>query len=439
MKTIVDTLLSPRWIVPIVPRNQVLENQSIVIDKGHIIDLLPTEQAQTRYSAKSTFDLSRHAVMPGLINAHAHSPMTLMRGIADDLALSEWLNNHIWPVEKRWMDEDFIRDGTELAFLEMVRGGTTCFNENFFFCDVTAEATLAAGLRAMIGTEVINFPSRYAATMPEYLEKMQVFCQKWQNHPLIKPSIHPHSPYTVDDNSFLAVKEFADQHQLMIHLHLHETANEIEQSLQEYHKRPLRRLFDLGLVSERLQCIHMTQIAEEDWDILKNCKPQIVHCPESNLKLASGYCPVPNLLKAGIHVGLGTDGAASNNDLDMFGEMRTASLLAKGLTGDPTALNATAALELATLGGAHALGLSHTTGSLEVGKAADIIAIDLSHPNTQPLYHPISQIAYAANSRQVTDVWVAGRQLLNKGEFTTLDAQAILFKAEQWQQKIKMT
>ncbi len=439
MKTSIDTLLNPRWLIPIIPQNTVLEGHSVAIDKGRIVAILPSAQALAAYHPQTTINLPEHAVMPGLINAHAHSPMTLFRGIADDLQLMDWLNHHIWPLEKRWMDEDFMRDGTELAFLEMIRGGTTCFNENFFFCDVTAEVTLAAGLRAMIGTEVINFPSRYAATMPEYLAKMKVFCLKWQNHGLIKPSIHPQGPYTVDDDSFLAVKEFADQHQLMVHLHLHETAAEIAQSLQQYQKRPLRRLYDLGLVSERLQCIHMTQIAEEDWEILRATQPQIVHCPESNLKLASGFCPVPALLKAGIHVGLGTDGAASNNDLDMFGEMRTASLLAKGITRDSTALDASTTLELATMGGAYALGWNDTIGSLEVGKSADMIAVDLSHPNTQPVYHPVSQIAYAVNSRQVTDVWVAGRQLLSKGEFTTLDEDVILTKAKQWREKIMTT
>ena len=253
------------------------------------------------------------------------------------------------------MDEDFIRDGTQLAFLEMVRGGTTCFNENYFYGDISAETTVDAGLRALIGAEIINLPTRYAQTMDEYLAKMEVFCRKWRNHPLITPALHPQGPYTVDDVTFLKARDYADKHQLIIHVHLHETAAEIEQSLREYKKRPLRRLYDLGLVSNRLQCIHMTQINEEDMDILRATQPQIVTCPESNLKLVSGFCPVQKLLNAGINVGIGTDGAASNNDLDMFGEMRTASLLGKITAQDPTALSAQETLRMATLNGAKAL------------------------------------------------------------------------------------
>jgi len=436
MKTSIDTLLYPQWIIPIEPHNVVLENHAIAINQGRIIALLPAEQAHNTYEAQTTLSLSEHAVMPGLVNAHAHSPMTLFRGMADDLALMDWLNNHIWPAERQWMDEEFIRDGTELSFLEMIRSGTTCFNENYFYCDVTAEVSVEAGIRAVVGTEMINFPTRYAATTEEYFTKMYAFCKKWQNHPLIKPTIHPQGPYTVDDETFIKLKTFSDEFKLITHIHLHETADEINHSMQQYGKRPLQRLYELGLVNERFVAIHMTQINEQDWEIIKKTKLHIVHCPESNLKLASGFCPVGEFIKAGINVAIGTDGAASNNDLDMFGEMRTAGILAKVVSGDPTTLNAAELLRLGTLNGARAFGLEHEIGSLVPGKSADIIAIDLSHPNTQPIYHPISQIAYAVNSRQVSDVWVAGQRLLSNGEFTKLDAGKILAKAKAWQQRI---
>ncbi len=436
-KATVDTILQPEWIVPIEPHNTVLENHSIVIDQGRIVALLPRVEAENLYEANTHLRLADHIVMPGLMNSHAHSPMVLFRGMADDLGLMDWLNNHIWPAETQWMNEEFMRDGTELAILEMLRSGTTCFNENYFFGEVTAETAVIAGIRAVVGAEVINLPTQYAGTMDEYLTKMEIFCQQWRGHPLIKPTIHPQGPYTVSDDDFLQVKAFADEQELIIHTHLHETLDEINGSIQQYHKRPVQRLYDLGLFSERLVCVHMCHVNEEDLAILQATRPQIVHSPESNLKLASGFCPVKKIMTAGINVALGTDGAASNNDLDMFGEMRTAAILAKAVAQDSTALNAAEALQMATLNGARAFGLEREIGSIQPGKSADLIAIDLSAVNTQPIYHPISQLVYAVNSRQVSDVWVAGQRLLKNGEFTTLDAEAILAKARKWRKKIR--
>lgn len=437
MKTQVDTILFPTWIIPIEPSHQILENHALVIDKGHIITLLPVDLVREKYVSDNSLHLTDQVVMPGLINSHTHAPMTLFRGMADDLPLMDWLNNYIWPAEQRWMNEEFMRDGTELALLEMIRSGTTCFNENYFYCNVTAEVAVNAHIRSVIGTEVINLPTQYAGTMDEYLTKMEIFCREWRNHPLIKPTIHPQGPYTVDDDTFLKVKEFADEHQLITHIHLHETLDEINMSLQQYQKRPIRRLYDLGLFSPRLVCVHMCQINEEDMAILKETHPSVVHCPEANLKLASGFSPVQQMITAGINVALGTDGPASNNDLDMFGEMRTAALLAKGVTQDPTALNAFETLKMATLNGAKAFGLDQETGSLIAGKSADVIAVDLSAINTQPIYNPVSQLVYATNSRQVSHVWVAGKCLFKNGEFTTLDKETILAKAKKWKHKIR--
>ncbi len=432
----IDTLLIPRWIVPIEPHNTVLEHHAIAIDKGRILNVLPAKEAQQQYEANTKLELSHHVVLPGLVNAHTHSPMTLFRGLADDLALMDWLNNHIWPAERHWMDDEFIYDGTQIALAEMLRSGTTCFNENYFFTDTIARATEKAGMRGVLATAIIDFPSRFAKTPLEYIEKADEFYQAWKNHPLIKPAIAPQGPYTVDDNTFLRIKEFADKHQLTIHLHLHETLDEINQSLQQYKKRPLERIRDLGLISNRLQCIHMVHITADELAMLQGTGIHVVHCPDSNLKLASGFCPIEQYIAHGINVAIGTDGAASNNDLDMFGEIRTTALVSKAVTRNPTASPAAETLRMATLNGARALGLEHEIGSIEIGKAADIIAVDLESVNTQPVYHPISHLVYAVNSRQVTDVWVAGKRLLQNGEFTTLDQNEIFSKAKEWSNKI---
>lgn len=435
METI-DTLLYPRWIVPIEPHNTYLDNHAIAIHQGHIKAIVPQSNAEQLFTAKETIHLKNHAVLPGLINSHTHNPMVLFRGVADDLALMDWLQNHIWPAEKKWLNDSFCYDGTQLAILEMLRSGTTCFNDHYFFSDTIGKATHEAGMRGVLGGFVIDFPTNYSQSVDEYLTKAQDLYHNWHNHALIQVSIAPHAPYSVSDATFLKVKAFAEKNSVRIHLHLHETADEINQSLQQYHKRPLRRLYELGIVSPALECVHMTQINAEDIEILQQTKAHIVHCPCSNLKLASGITPVQQLLDAKINVALGTDGAASNNDLDMFNEMHFAAMIAKAAAKDPTAFNAAAALRTATLGGAKALGLEHKIGSLESGKAADIIAVNLSDINTQPIYNPISQLVYAMNSRQVTDVWVAGKRLLKEQQFTTMDEVAILEKAKQWRGKI---
>lgn len=436
MKTAVDTLLYPRWIIPVEPSNTVLKNHALALDKGRIVALLPCEEAEAKFTSQSAIQLPTHAVIPGLVNAHTHSPMTLFRGLADDLSLMTWLQDHIWPAERQWMSEEFIRAGTELALVEMIRCGTTCFNEHFFFPETIAEVTDQSGIRALIGGTIIKFPTPYAADETDHLEKALAFIPKG-HHGLVKTSMAPHAPYTVSDTMFTRIKNIADQEQLKIHLHLQETKDEVDQSLKEFNCRPLRRLHNLGLVSDHLICVHMTQVNEEDLAILQETGAHVVHCPESNLKLSSGFCPVKKLLDAGINVALGTDGAASNNDLDMFAEMRTAAILAKAVSNDPTAVNAMQALTMATLNGARALGLEKEIGSLLPGKAADLIAIDLSSPNTQPVYNPISQVVYAANSHQVTDVWVAGKRLLMDGKLTTLDQGAVLAKAEEWRERIQ--
>jgi 5-methylthioadenosine/S-adenosylhomocysteine deaminase len=433
---IVDTLIHARWIIPVEPESVTYEHHTLVIDSGKIIDLLPTELAQQKYQGKTTENLENHALLPGLINCHTHAAMTLMRGIADDLPLMDWLQNHIWPLEHKWMSETFVKDGTDLAIAEMILGGTTCFNDMYFFPDITAQQAIHHGIRATVGMIVIDFPSVWAQDSDEYIEKGLALHEQLRLSDLCSTAFAPHAPYTVSDEPLQKIKTLADELELPIHIHLHETLHEVEQAQTQNGQRPLQRLYDLGLVNPSLIAVHMTQLTDEEISLFAESGAHIVHCPESNLKLASGFCQVVKCLAAGINVALGTDGAASNNDLDMFGEMRTAALLGKAVAGDASAIPAMTALRMATINGAKALGLDTICGSLSIGKAADVIAIDLNTLETQPLYCPVSQIVYAASRQQVTDVWVAGKQLLKQRQLTTVNIDDLKAKIAVWQQRL---
>ena len=433
---LVDTLIHARWIIPVEPESVTYEHHSLVIHEGKIIDLLPTETALAIYTATTTEHLANHALLPGLINCHTHSAMTLLRGVADDLALMDWLQNHIWPLEQKWMSPEFVKDGTDIAIAEMLLGGTTCFNDMYFFPDITAQQALEHGIRATVGLIVIDFPSAWAQNSEEYIAKGLALNEKLKHSSLCSTTFAPHAPYTVSDAPLEKIKALADELNLPIHMHIHETAFEVAQAQTESGQRPLARLAALGLINPSLVAVHMTQLNAEEINLLAESGAHIVHCPESNLKLASGFCPIAQCLAAGVNVALGTDGAASNNDLDMFGEMRTAALLAKGVSGDASAVPAMTALKMATINGAKALGLDDITGSLTIGKAADVIAIDLSALETQPLYSPISQIVYAASRQQVSDVWVAGDRLLKQRQLTTMNLDNLKEKAQLWQARL---
>jgi 5-methylthioadenosine/S-adenosylhomocysteine deaminase len=356
--------------------------------------------------------------------------------MADDLPLMTWLNDHIWPAEQQWVSAEFVRDGSHLAVAEMIRSGTTCFNDMYFFADQTAEVAIEAGLRAMLGLIIIDFPSAWARDTQEYLDKGEQIHDKYKHNSLINTAFAPHAPYTLSDVSLEKIAMLAEELDLQIHMHVHETADEIEQSLEQHGQRPISRLSELGLLSPRLMAVHMTQLNEEEIDLTKKYGVHVLHCPESNMKLASGCCPVHKILGNGINVALGTDGAASNNDLDMIGEMRSAALLGKTVAQDPQALDAHTVLAMATLNGARAMGLESKIGSLEKGKEADITAIDLGQLETQPVYDPVAQIVYAANRNQVSDVWVAGRQLLKDGEHQSLNSYEIIERSNHWKNKI---
>jgi 5-methylthioadenosine/S-adenosylhomocysteine deaminase len=432
-----ELLITARWIVPVEPAGQVLDQHALLIREGRIADLLPVAEAADRYPGTRRLDRPSHLLVPGLVNAHVHMPMTLFRGLADDLPLQTWLEEHIWPAEQRWVGAEFVRDGSELAALEMIRGGTTCCQEMYFFPDVAAEAALVHGLRVMVGMIVIEQATPWASTVEEYFEKGLAVHDRFKGNELIRTSFAPHAPYTVGDEALARVRLLADELECPVHMHVHETAFEVASAVETGGERPLARLDRLGLVSPLLAAVHMTQLDDNEIRRVADAGASVVHCPESNLKLASGFCPVARLQEAGINVALGTDGASSNNDLDMFSEMRSAALLGKAVAGDAAAVSAETALSMATLNGARAIGMGDEIGSLEVGKRADLLCIDLDHPATQPVHHPISQLVYAASREQVSDVWIGGEHLLNEGEFTRARAADVTERARGWQRRLE--
>ncbi len=432
----IDLLIVPRWTVPVEPHGVVLECHAVAVDDGRILAVLPAADALARYAARERVDLPGHALLPGLVNAHTHNPMTLMRGLADDLPLMTWLKEHIWPAEARHLGPAFVRDGIELAVAEMLRGGTTCCNENYFFPDVQAETYRRLGFRAMVGLPVIEFPSAWAASRDEYFDKGLAVHDACRGEPLLGTSLAPHAPYTVSDESFERIRLLADQLDVPVHLHLHETAHEVEEARREHGARPFARLQALGLVNERLVAVHMTQLLDSEIAACAEAGVSVVHCAESNLKLASGFCPAARLARAGVNLAIGTDGAASNNDLDMIGETRTAALLAKAVAQDASALGANDALRAATLGGARALGWGERIGSIEPGKEADLVAIRLEDIETEPLYDVVSQVVYAAGRHQVSDAWIAGRRKLAQREPVGMDLAALRAKTREWRSRI---
>ena len=432
----IDALLEARWIIPVEPAGTVLHDHAIAIDQGLIRAILPSAEAQARFAPGERIVLGNHALIPGLVNLHIHAAMSLMRGMADDLPLMEWLNKYIWPAETRHVDAGFVFDGTRLACAEMLRGGITCFNDMYFFPEASIQAVLACGMRAAVGMIIIDFPTAYASDADDYLAKGLALRDDYSHHPLLSFCFAPHAPYTVSDKVFANVLTFAEQLDLPIHVHLHETDDEIRNSLKVSGVRPIERLHKLGLLGPNLIAVHMVHLTDDEIGLVAQQGCTVAHCPSSNLKLANGSAPIASLLSKGVNVGLGTDGAASNNRLDMFEEMRFAALLAKGQSGRADALPASQALQMATLNGAKALGMGALTGSLVAGKAADITAVDFSSLELAPCYDPISHLVYAAGREHVSHVWVNGKMLLDDGKLTTLNEQELLLRAEFWRERI---
>ncbi len=428
----VDQIVHARWILTLEPAAAPLIDHSLAISGGRIAAIVPTATWQTQLTATQELDRRDCALMPGLINTHTHAAMSLFRGMADDLPLMDWLSNKIWPAEARFVDAEFVRDGTRLAAYEMLRGGVTCFNDMYMFPDEAAAAASELGIRAMVGMIVIAFPTAWAQTPRDYLRKGLVVHDRYRGHPFIHTAFAPHAPYTVDDETLTQVATEAEELDVPIHIHVHETAQEITDAVTQHGQRPLARLDGLGLLSPRLLAVHMTQLTDGEIALIARKGVNVVHCPESNLKLASGFCPVAKLLDAEVNVALGTDGSASNNDLDLLTEARTGALLAKAIAHNAGALPARRLLEMMTINAARALGLEQEIGSLAIGKQADMIAIDFSDPRLVPVFDPVAQVAYAAHRDQVSDVWVAGRQVVATGQVTTAERAQLLANATRW-------
>jgi 5-methylthioadenosine/S-adenosylhomocysteine deaminase len=437
----VDLVIEAQWVVPVVPRNHVLEHVAVAIHQGKIVEIGVIESIRANYHATKTVSLNEHALIPGLINLHAHVGMTMMRGLADDLPLMQWLQQHIWPAEQQIVSERFVRDSALLGCAEMLAGGITCFNDMYFYPQATAEAALQAGMRAQLGLVVLEFPTNYANSADDYIEKGLNHRDEWRGQNLLSTSFAPHAPYTVADATFEKIVTYAEQLGLGIHTHLHETQGEIEQSLKQYGVAPIERLSRLGVLGPNLTAAHGVHMKREEIDQLKSHGCSVAHSVSSNLKLASGMAPIQAMLNAGVNVGLGTDGAASNNRQDMFAEIRTAALVAKGLNNDVSSIPAWQALEMATINGAKALGLENQIGSIEVGKLADLTAVKLSDIEALPCFDPLSHLVYVAGRENVSHVWVGGdlrfeRSDMQAGVYANIEPNELKEIVLKWQPKL---
>lgn len=431
-----DLVIEAKWIIPIIPENCVYEDYAIVIKDGLISALAPASDITKTVKAEETVKLDKHILIPGLVNSHGHAAMSLLRGYADDFPLQEWLEKHIWPAEGQFVDSEFVHAGTQLALAEMIRAGTTCFSDMYFFPDVAAACAQQSGIHAKINAPILDIPTVWAKNADEYIDKALAVHDNYRSSELVQVGFGPHAPYTVSDEPLKRIAVLSDEMQAGIHIHLHETGFEVEQAVKDTGKRPIQRLQELNVLSPLTQCVHMTQVDDDDIKRLQQSGAHVIHCPESNMKLASGFCPVAKLIDSDINVALGTDGAASNNDLDLFGEMQTAALLAKAVSGDASAVNAHQALRMATLNGAIALGFENILGSLETGKQADLTAIAVDSIESTPLFDASSQCVYGRNGHRVSDVWVKGKALLKDRQLQTLNEKEILQQAKSWQKEM---
>ena len=433
----IDLLIEPEWVAAVAGPGGAQSGLSIAVDKGRIVAVEDARSAAQRFDAAVVQKRPKHLAIPGLVNTHCHAAMSLFRGVADDLPLESWLKDRIWPLESALVDRSFVSDGTRLAVAEMLLGGVTCFADMYYFPDVVAAVASEAGMRASVGMIALEFPTVWAHSVDEYIDKGLEVHDRYRNDPLITTDFAPHAPYSCSDATLERIRKLADELDRQIHMHVHETAQEIHESISEHGVRPLARLQELGLVTPALFAVHATQLAADEIAVLAGQGASVVHCPRANMKLASGTCPVTKLLTQGVNVALGTDGAAGNNRLDLLGEMQTAALLAKHTTADATALPAHTALTLATMGGARALGLDKTIGSIEAGKAADIVCVDLAGPAQTPVLNPVSNLVYSASRDQVADVWVAGEHLVRDHTLTRWPIEEIQSSAAAWTNRVR--
>jgi len=430
-----ETIITPKWVMTL-ESEELLVGHSVIIGKDVILAILPNEQALKTYPNAKHIFLPQQMLMPGFVNCHGHAAMNLFKGLADDLPLMTWLEEHIWPAEGQWVNEQFVSDGTKLAISEMLLSGTTCFSDMYFFPEVVAEVSESMNMRAICYGPILDFPTPYGSGPDEYFDKILAAHDKFKHQPLIDIGFGPHAPYTVSDEPLKKVRMLSDQLKMPIQIHLHETEFEVSDALEKTGKRPSQRLDDLNFWGPDVQAVHVTQLNQQDIDIFKKTGTHVIHCPESNLKLASGFCPTHELQTAQINVALGTDGAASNNDLDMLSEMHSAALLAKAVSKDASALPALEAVKMATINGAIALGKEDQIGSIKVGKQADLISIDFSDISCAPMYDPISQLVYSASRHQVDHVWVAGHLQVKNKTLCHVDTAQLMEMAQEWADKI---
>ena len=409
------------------------ERGDIVVKDGKIVDI--GEGIGKNYKG-SVIDASGKIAIPGLINAHTHAAMTLLRGYGSDNPLKVWLEEYIWPVENRFVSYEFVKDGTDLACYEMLKNGVTCFVDMYFFEDAVAESVKQAGMRAVLCTGILDFPNPGAKTPEEGIEKTKDFIAKFKTDEHIYPCVGPHAPYTCSPKTLEMAMEVAEEFDTLFHIHLSETEFEVHQIKERYRNTPVKHLHNVGVLNDRVLAAHVVHPTDEEIELIAERGVKVAHCPESNLKLASGIAPVPKMLKAGITVGIGTDGTASNDDLDIIGEISTAAKLHKGYWKDPTVVNAKEALLMATREGARALRLEDKIGSLEKGKYADIVLIDKRKPHLQPMFDPYTQIVYSGKGLDVNTVIVGGRLLVKNREVLTVDREYVLYKSSYWYKKI---
>jgi len=424
------TILKARWLLTMTPGSEVLNEHALVMQGERIAAILPWAEAEAQFPEAERVELGQHVLIPGLINGHTHSAMSLLRGVADDVPLMDWLNNHIWPLEKKWVSEDWTYQGSLLSAAEALRGGVTYLNDMYFFPTAMARAAVDSGIRAGVSINVIDFPTGYASGPDDYIAKGVAAYEQFKGEALLDWTSAPHAPYTVSDETFVKLRELSERLDIQMHCHIHETEDEVQGSLKQYGMRPLERLNKLGVLNSKMMAVHMVHLNEDEIAMLARQGVHLVHNPNSNLKLASGVAPITALEAAGVNTILGTDGAASNNRQDMFGEIRAAALLAKGTTQNSTTVSARTALEMATIRAAKAMGREADLGTLEVGKLADVVAVSLDALECRPVYHADAQLVYVAGREHVSDVWVGGRRVLKGRELTTLDQGALLDRVD---------
>lgn len=433
----VNTVISSSWIFTAKNDNELLKNHSVVINDGMIIDVIDSDSVFDIYNANEVYQLTDQLLIPGLINAHSHLAMSLLKGYADDVELSVWLNNHIWPAEKSFVSPEFVSDGSRLAMAEMLKGGITTFNDMYFYPQATAEVSDEIGMRANIGLVVLDFPTDYASDCQDYLNKGLGFRDTWRDKPLITTSIAPHAPYSVSDESFSMIGTYANQLQMTIHTHLHETLGEIDESLKKFNMTPIQRLDKLGILGPNLTAAHCVYLNDTDINILEKNQVNVIHNPSSNMKLGSGIANIKDLFSRKINIGLGSDSSASNNRLDIITEIRTTLLLHKGANQDAEFLKPQDAIKMATINAAKAIGLDEKIGSIEFGKRADIVAINLNSIECQPCYDPLSSFVYSADKNSVSHVWIDGNIKVKKNFLVNIDEDKLIHKVKLWQKKIK--